>query len=399
MEAVNHSGRAHALLSASGAHRWLECTPSARFEEQFAQKTSPFAEEGTLAHEFAELGVRYGAGLMTKREHSKAIDKLRRSLRYTDDMEEEVAKHVDYVLEQYHSAKTRTEGAVLAIESRLDMTDYIENGFGTGDDLVIADGVMEVIDLKYGKGIRVSAENNPQLMLYGLGALRDFSMLYDIHEVKLTIVQPRLDSISSWSISVEDLYAWGEKVVKPKAQKAYEGLGDHVPGEWCRFCRAKTSCKALAEENLSLAKLDFEDLKQPSHLNMPKLSDDDILNVYEKADQIQDWLSSIKAYVLDEAIKGRNWDGFKLVEGRSNRKIKDEKEFKEALLERGLDESAITQTKLLSLTAIEKIVGKKVFAEELSDYVIKPQGAPTLVPLSDKRPEFSSVEADFLQKD
>lgn len=394
MGEVNHSARKHALLSASGASRWLNCTPSARLEENYESTQSSYATEGTLAHEFAEIGVKYLAGQIQKRDYNKQLGIFRTHISYSDEMEEEVQKHVDYVLEQYNEAKRITKDAYLIVEEKFDLTDYIEEGFGTGDDVIIADSVMEIIDLKYGKGIRVSAVENSQLKLYALGALANYEMLFDIKVVRLTIVQPRLDSISSWEISVEDLKDWGENVVKKKAKEAYEGEGEYVAGDWCKFCKAKAKCRAFANKNLAIAKLEFSDLEGTDKVDFPKeLSDSEILDVYEKASQFQDWLNSITQHVLQTSLEGKEWEGYKLVEGKSNRKWLDEEKVVEMLKEAGYSDEDIHTTKLKSLTTIEKAIGKANFTSLLSEYVIKPQGAPTLVPISDKRPALGIASA------
>ena len=393
---VQHSTRKHALLSASGASRWLNCTPSARLEENYENTQSVYAEEGTLAHEFADIGIRFAAGQMQKREYSKQIDNFRKHHLYNDEMEEEVQKHIDYVLEQFTEAKRITPDALLIVEEKVNLTDYIEEGFGTCDSIVIADGVMEIIDLKYGKGIRVSAVDNSQLKLYALGALAKYSMMYDIRIVRLTIVQPRLDSISSWEMSVEELEAWGDETVISKAKQAYEGEGNFQVGDWCKFCKAKAKCKAFAKQNLAAAKLDFADLQGKDKIDLKtekELSDSEILDIYEKASQIQDWLSSISQHVLQTALEGKEWEGYKLVEGRSNRKWLNEEEVEQILLEAEYPEEEISTKKLKGIAAIEKLVGKVNFTSLLSEQVIKPQGAPTLVPLSDKRPAFGANSA------
>lgn len=405
MSKVNHSERKHALLSASGASRWLNCTPSARLEESFESIQTSYAAEGTLAHEFADIGIRFAASMMPKREYNKAIDNLRKHYLYAADMEEEVQKHIDYVLEQFTEAKRLTKDAVLVVEEKTDLTDYIEEGFGTCDSIIIADGVMEVIDLKYGKGVRVSSKDNSQLKLYGLGALRKYELMFDIKVIRLTIVQPRLDSISSWEISVDDLREWGDEVVKPKAEEAYSGEGTFTPGEWCRFCKAKAKCKAIAEENLKIAKLDFADLAVPNVSErlsaITELTEPELLDIFEKSSQIEDWLASVKAHIMQLALEGKEWEGYKLVEGKSNRKWSNEEEVAEILENADYTEAEIFNKKLKGITIIEKAIGKVNFTSLLSNHVIKPQGAPTLVPLSDKRPALGNDQAaeDFKDLD
>ena len=387
MQDINHSTRKHAILSASGASRWINCTPSPRLEEGFEVSQSEYAAEGTLAHEFAELGVKLDLGLMHKKDYDKATKPLRKHHLYYDTMEEEVQKHIDYVLEQFLEAKRVTSDAVILIEAKVDLTHYIEDGFGTCDIVIIADGVLEVIDLKFGKGVRVSAKDNPQLKLYGLGALRANELLYDIKTVKLTIVQPRLDSISSWEISSEELIHWGESVVIPKAKLAFDGKGEQVTGEWCRFCRAKAVCKALAQESLDLAKHEFQEPML--------LSDNELLDAYSKIDKLQTWANAVADYIFKEALSGKKWEGYKLVEGRSNRQWVDQEKVAEVLIGKNFSESDLFTKKLLGIGAIEKMLGKSAFSEYLGDLVIKPQGKPTLVPESDKRNELSNAKNDF----
>jgi hypothetical protein len=386
--AANHKERKHALLSASGASRWMNCTPSARLEENFIEEESTvYAAEGTLAHEFADLGLQKFAGLISTRKYNAEVKKLKANELYDPEMDKEVQKYLDFVIEEFKVAQKQTEDAILSIEEKLDLTAYIEEGFGTGDAIIIADGVLKVIDLKYGKGVRVDAENNPQLKLYGLGALEANELFYDINTVEVTVVQPRLDHIDSWPISAEGLKAWAEKEVKPKAELAYQGDGLQYAGDWCKFCKAAPRCATLAAANLKLIDDEFAD----PHL----LSDSQLLEVYGKMGQIQNWIKAVTTYLLKEAIAGKEWPGYKLVSGRSLRKWANEDEVIQALKELNYTDDDIMSVKLQGITAIEKLLGKKQFSEVLNELVIKPQGAPTLVNKSDKRPEWSSAEQDF----
>lgn len=375
--------RAHALLSASGASRWLNCTPSARLEEYFSETTSIFAAEGTLAHGFGELGLRKAIKLITLRKYNSEVKKLKLLELYNPEMDTEVQKYVDFVLGQYNVAKKQTKDAVLLIEEKVNLTEYIEKGFGTCDANIIADDVLEVIDLKYGKGVKVDADENPQLKLYGLGALSLYDMMYDIKTVRLTIIQPRLDHISTWEISVEDLRSWGESIVKPKAEQAYEGKGLQRAGTWCKWCKAKARCATLASQNLKVAKHEF---KNP-HL----LTDPQILEVYKQVPVISDWIKAVGDYLLKEALGGKAWEGYKLVEGRSNRKWKDEDKVKEVL--ELYEDIEILNTKLKGIGDIEKLVGKANFNELLGALIVKPAGKPTLVEKSDKRPAMGIEQA------
>ncbi|AGM14089.1 hypothetical protein P2559Y_0026 [Croceibacter phage P2559Y] len=383
---MEHSTRAHALLSASGASRWMACTPSARLEEKFDESsTSTFAAEGTLAHEFGDVNLRFKNGEITEKTLNSELKKLRKDKNYTDEMEGEVDKYVEIVMEAFAVAKARTPDAKLLIEERVDFSHLVEKGFGTGDVCIVADGFLDVIDLKYGKGVKVDADNNPQLMLYGSGALRNFEMMYDIHTVNLVIVQPRLDHLSEWKISTEKLIEWGEKEVKPKAAKAYQGKGLQKAGDHCKWCKVKAMCATLAAKNVKLAQHDFKD----PHL----LTESQVIEVYKQQPMLVDWVNSVAKYLLDEAVKGKKWPGLKLVEGRSNRKWSDEVKVKEALADNLFDEKDFTTTKLQGITAVEKLVGKSEFPTILGNLVIKPQGKPTLVPMSDKRPAMGIEQA------
>lgn len=379
---TDHSSRKHALLSASGASRWMNCTPSARLEDKFLESggdkgNSDYAKEGTLAHEFGDLNLRYLNGEIDKKVLDRELQMLRNSEYYTDEMEDEVDKYVTYVWETFSSAQRTNTGAELLIEEKLDFSHLVEGGFGTGDATVIADGILDIGDLKYGKGIQVYAKENPQLMLYGSGALRQWELLYDIHTVRMTIIQPRLDHIDSWDISVEDLIEWGEKKVKPLAKKAYKGEGNQKAGDWCKFCKVKAMCATLAAKNIELAQHDFKD----PHL----LSDKQIMEVYKQLDMLTDWAKAVADYVLDEAVKGKQWPGFKVVEGRSNRKWADEEAIKKVLAEEGFKEEDYLKMSLEGIGKIEKLLGKPAFAEKLKGLVVKPPGKPTIATMDDKR--------------
>lgn len=386
MAEVNHETRQHALLSASGASRWLNCTPSARLEEKFdASGNSIYAEEGTLAHEFGDINLRYKNGELSDKVFKAEIKKLRAHKLFAREMETEVDKYVSFVLETFAVAKSKTPSAVLLIEQRLDFSHLVEKGFGTGDACIIADGILDITDLKYGKGIAVDATENEQLMLYGSGALRAFELSYDIHTVRLTIVQPRLDHISTWEISVEDLIKWGEEVVKPKAAEAYAGEGIQVAGDHCKWCKVKPMCATLAAKNLELAKMDFAD----PHL----LTDEQLLGIFQQQPMLVDWANAVAQYILDQAIKGKQWKGFKLVEGRSNRAWIDETEVIKVLRDSGFNEEQIFNKKLNPITQIEKTAHKDFFVRSINPLINKPQGKPTLVPEADERPVFNSGSA------
>lgn len=389
-----HSSRSHARLSASGSKRWLACTPSVRLEENFKDKgSSVFAREGTLAHEFSDYALRLLNDEITKGRYEEATAKLKKHELFTREMPAQVDKYVTYVTEQLAEARHKTPDAKLMVEERLDFSHIVKNGFGTGDATIVTDIEMEIIDLKYGKGVRVDAENNSQLMLYGLGALRANELIYDIETVKLTIVQPRLNFISSWIISTEDLERWAEEEVKPKAALAYEGKGEQVAGDHCRWCKAKAKCRAFADLNNQLAKLDFK---------LPELlTTEEIVMVYESLPRLTDYANSVAAYLKDQALQGNPVEGYKLVEGRSSRKWTDTELAADVLLAEGFKEEEIYNTKLKGIGDISGLMSKDDFDDKLGTFVIRPSGKPTLVPETDKRPAMGSAEqakADFSEQ-
>jgi len=375
----------HALLSASSSRRWLNCTPSARLEEQFVEEAgnSVYAEEGTAAHALAEHKLKR----CLKRRSRRPVSDYQ-----CDEMEECTDGYVSYAMEQVELARQECRDPVVLVEQRLDYSAYVPEGFGTGDLLIVADRVLTVVDLKYGKGVAVDVEWNPQMMLYGLGALELFGAIYDIETVRMTIYQPRLESVSTWEISVPDLMEWVEKELRPKAALAVNGEGEFRSGPWCRFCKAKNTCRARAEEYLKLAQMEFRALAL--------LTDEEIAEVLKVADELAKWSADVYAYAQDEAVtNGKKWDGFKLVEGRSNRKYTDEEEVAEAAVAAGYTD--IYKKSLVGITEMEKLMGKKKFAEVLGKLVYKPQGKITLVPESDKRQEVmaATAEADFKEEE
>ena len=372
----------HSILGASSADRWMNCTPSARLTEGMEDEGSVFAAEGTAAHALAEWKVRK---VLKKRAGRRPASDY-----WTDEMEETTSDYRDYIMDLVGQAKQHCKDPVTLIEQHLDFSCYVPDGFGTGDFLLVADKELNVVDFKYGRGVAVYADHNPQMMLYALGALNLFDCLYDIEKVTMTIFQPRLSSISTWTISTEELYQWAEEVLKPKAELAAKGEGDFVSGSWCRFCKARNTCRARAESFLELVRMEF----QPPAL----LSDEEVAEVMEKADELSKWASDVMAYAQAEAIEnGKHWNGYKLVEGRSVRKFSDEAKVEAAAKEAGYTD--IYNKSLITLTAFEKLMGKETFAEILGQYVTKPAGKLTLVPVSDKRPEVTvnTVNDEFME--
>ena len=370
-----HENRAHAILSASSSKRWLNCPPSAKLNDEVPDITTEYAKEGTDAHELAEYKVNQLLGIKSNNP-TENLDY------YNQEMEDCTDSYAQYIAEQM----SQYSSPVVMVEQRLDFSRYVPGGFGTGDCIIVADDVLTVIDFKYGKGVAVEAEYNPQMMLYALGALEMFSILYDINEVKMVIFQPRIENISEFSMPVSDLLNWAENELKPKAELAAKGEGEFCAGEHCRFCKVKATCRKRAEYNLAIAKYDFA----PPDM----LEDSEIEMILERADALTAWAADVKEYALSEALKGRKWNGYKVVEGRSNRKYTDEKMAAAVVKKAGKD--PYSEPKILGITEMTKLLGgKKKFDELLSKYVCKPQGKPTLVPESDKRKEWSSAENDF----
>lgn len=376
----------HAVLSPSGASRWLSCTPSARLEQQFPDNAGAAASEGTLAHSLGELIIRFRTGAVKKTAYTKKLAEIQADDQYENAMLEYAEGYAVFVLEQFNEAKSHTKDAILFLEQKLNLTDYVPDGFGTGDVLIIADRVLTIIDLKYGKGVPVSADNNKQMMLYSLGALREFDYMYDIQAVRMIIYQPRLDSISTFEMPVPELRQWAEEELKPRATMAFAGEGEYQPGPHCRFCKAKAVCRANAEMNLDIARYEFKDAAL--------LDDTEIADILTRADAFKKWLGAVEEHALFEAVNNdKKWPGYKLVEGRSNRMYADETRVANALTAAGWKEEIIYTKKLLGITAMEKELGKPVFEKTLEGLIIKPPGKPALVPASDKRPEYHSSDA------
>ena len=374
------SPKAHAVLSASSSDRWLHCPPSARLCEAYEDKGSDYAAEGTDAHTLCEFRLKQALGIPVE----APIENLSW---YNEEMEDCAAGYTAYVLEQVAIAKQTCADPVILIEQRVDFSRWVTDGFGTADCIVIADGVLKICDYKHGRGVEVSATENPQMMCYALGALELFDAIYDIDSVSMTIFQPRRENVSTYDLSKEELYKWADEVLKPAADLAFAGDGNFLCGEWCGFCKAKHDCRARAEANMELARYEF---KLP-----PLLTDEEIEDVLARVDDLVSWASDIKEYALQQAISGKAWSGWKLVEGRSNRKYTNEDAVITAVSQAGFDPY---ERKVLGITAMQKLLGKSRFEELLSAYIEKPQGKPTLVPESDKRPAMNTAKNDFMEE-
>ena len=365
----------HALLSASSSHRWLNCSPSARLEQEFDDTESTAAAEGTAAHALCEHKLKKAL----KRRSKKPVSEYD-----CDEMDAYTDDYVEFVMEAIEEVKQTCADPLVLIEQRLDFSCYVPEGFGTGDCVIVADGLLHIIDFKYGQGVLVEAEENPQMMLYALGALRLFDALYDIEEISMTIYQPRRDNISTWTITVDDLLSWTENVLKPRAELAFRGEGDYIPGSWCTFCKAAVKCRARAEAKLQLARYEFA--------IPPLLTDTEIEDILLKLDDLTKWANEIQAYAQDAAINhGKVWHGFKLVESTTKRKYADEDAVIEAANTAGYTD--ILKKSLIPITEMEKLMGKKNFAAILGNLVEKPYGKPTLVPASDRRPAITTDDA------
>lgn len=378
----------HAVLSPSSAHRWLICTPSARLEQNFPDSNSTVAAEGTFAHRWAEVNLLHFNKQLSDALFGAEIDSMKKNQFYSNGLEEYVALYTDTVIEKFHKALEVDKGATLLLEQKFNLNDYVPECYGHADAVILADGNMEVVDLKYGAGVAVNAKDNPQLRLYALGAYSELAFLYDIKQVTMTIVQPRNGGISSETLAISDLLNWAD-TTKPIAQLAFKGDGDFKAGEHCKFCKAANRCKALADFYAKRVKDDFD--------NPNLLSDDEIADILRRADDIIKWLNNIKDFTLSEAVnKGKRWKGFKLVEGRSVRQITDPDEAAQRLYESSGDAIPFWKPReLLGITALEKNFGKKTLNEILEGLIYKPRGKPTLVPDSDPRPEWNNPEIDF----
>ncbi|GHV28204.1 hypothetical protein FACS18948_6810 [Clostridia bacterium] len=364
----------HSLLGGSNAHRWLSCPPSARLESTIKDKSSNAAAEGSAAHALADYKLHTALGWKSHRPISKYD---------CEEMEGFTDDYVAFILEQIQKAGA---DPVVHIEQRVDFSRYVPDGFGTADCIIIADGTLHIVDFKYGRGHLVEPEDNPQLKLYALGALETFDQLYEINAVSMSIFQPRRENVSTWTVFKESLYNWAEEVLKPAAEKAFKGDGEFCAGDHCLFCRAAVNCRTRAEANLRLTKYEF---------NLPPvLSDEEIGDILPKLDALIAWAKDLQQYALEGAVnQGKCWAGLKLVAGRSIRKYTDPTKVIDALLDANYDLESITHRELMNITELERVIGKKTFAELLAPYIIKPEGKPALVPIYDKRSPISTSTA------
>ncbi len=372
--------KGHAILSASSSDRWLHCPPSARLCESYDDMGSNYAAEGTDAHALCEYKLRQALGM-------EATDPTENLTWFNEEMSDCATGYAAYVLEQVEAAKQTCADPVVLIEQRVDFSRWVESGFGTADCVIIADGTLQVIDYKHGLGVLVDATENPQMQCYALGALELFDAIYDIDSVRMTIYQPRRENVSTYELSKDELYRWADEVLKPTADLAFAGDGNFLCGEWCGFCKAKHDCRARADTNMELARYDF---KLP-----PLLTDAEVEEILARADDLVSWAADIKEYALQQAISGKEWHGWKLVEGRSNRRYTNETAVAGAVTDAGFDPY---EHKVLGVTAMQKLLGKSRFEEILAAYIEKPQGKPTLVPESDKRPAMNTAKNDFMEE-
>ena len=371
---ANHTNRSHAVLSASSSARWLACPPSAQLCAALPDTVTDYALEGTCAHELAEYKVQKLLGNSTSNP-TENLDF------YDTEMEDCTDSYAQYIAELL---ATLQEPMVL-VEQRLDFSRYVPDGFGTGDCVIVAENVLTVIDFKYGKGVAVSADHNSQMMLYALGALELFDALYDIAEVRMVIFQPRIQNLSECTLPLSELLHWAKTELKPKAELAARGEGDFCAGEHCRFCKRKATCRKRAEYNLQLAKYDFA---------MPdKLTDTEIETILATADQLTAWVADVKEYALRQALSGKQWHGYKVVAGKANRKYTNPAAVAAAVQAYG--KNPYKEPELLGVTAMEQLLGRTQFEALLGSLTEKPQGKPTLVPYSDKRPAWSNAQEDF----
>lgn len=373
----------HALLSASSSHRWLHCPMLPRLEAEIPSKNTVYTQEGTCAHELSEIKLMYKSGKIKKREFNKKLKDFKASAAfYDEEMEEMTELYTDIVMEHFNAY----EKASMELEKRVDFSDWVPNGFGTSDVVILADNTLEIIDLKYGKGVPVSAKLNPQMSLYALGAYATYDLVYDFDKIKMTIVQPRLDSVSSVEIFVDELLYWADNYVLPRASQAEIGIGDwDLNAEVLKWSPVAAKLVPWAQKNWEI--IDRYDFEEPVYL-----SDEALKEILDRASEIKKWVESVEAYALKQALDGKEVPGYKLVEGRSNRVITDKAKAIDILHDNGFDDEIYRPKELLAMGALEKLIGKSTFAELLAEVIDKPQGKPVLVQESDKRPALNSLE-------
>lgn len=371
----------HALLSASGAHRWLHCTGSPLLEKDFPDSTSVYAQEGTLAHWLCELKLMAYTGEITKRKLTSMKNKLMKSELWQPEMDSTSEAYLDYIKD---ITMSYTVKPVILIEKKVDFSRYVPEGFGTADCLILAGDTLHVVDYKHGKGVVVDADHNPQMMLYALGAMGELSLLYRFKFVHMTIVQPRVNNISEFTMTADELTEWGEMVVKPKAEAAMSGKGEFEAGDWCRFCRAKQQCKTRYESNDSLYP-ELSERHDPRLITLAELGE-----YLKRGKDMAAWLEDMKEYALSESLAGADVPGWKAVEGRGSRAFTNTDEAVDTLIKNGIDESVLYERRVLTLAQMEKAVGKKAFGEIVGNLVVKNPGKPTLVEESDKRPKITN---------
>lgn len=386
--------RAHALLSASSAKKWIHCPPSAMLEDSIPDEGSPYAKEGTLAHAICELKLQklFTDKNMTDRTYKSRLKKLQQDESYAPEMEGYTDEYADYVS---NIAFSFPGTPFVAVEKRLDYSPWAPEGFGTGDCIIIYGNDLHVIDFKYGKGVPVSAEGNYQLALYALGAYHEYGILFPIEKAHLHIVQPRIPNTSSWSTTMRDLLVWGDAVVKPAAEKAFKGEGEFCPADYCRgdaenycrsgFCKAYGRCRATVEKNMDLFREAWDEEQNRKKLP-PLISWEEAGALLKKAMFLKDWVQKLENAALDEIVAGGEVPGWKIVEGRSNRKLSDADAAFAELVQAGYDEAILYERKPVALGELEKTLTKEHKQEILSKYIVKPQGKPTLAPEDDKRP-------------
>lgn len=378
----------HAHLSPSSAKRWLTCAPSAALEARLPDRSSKYADEGTFAHWFSiDVLIAYQVGKITKQQYEIEMRVAKSRKYYSLSLHEYCDEFRSYVILQYNKCLAVDPNAMIFLETKIDLTEFIPEGFGTADIIIVYSGGIVLIDLKYGKGVPVDCEENEQLMVYGLGALKRFDFLFDINFIELHIYQPRIGNISSWALSATSLLKWAEEVLKPGAMNAHLGRGEFVAGDHCQFCLARPTCAA----NFDYAMNTYDPKNVPGIITPEQVAE-----VLRKEDNIKGWLNAITEFALKQALEvGTKWPGYKLVEGTSRREIKNEDEAAKILQEKGYQRSDYIRTSLIPMGEIEKLVGKKTFLILFKDVLHKPKGKPALVPVSDKRPALDNAADVF----